>query len=428
MAVASVGTDTGGSIRIPAAACGCVGLKPTFGELPVGGIVPLGRSLDHVGPIARTVGDARILYEALRGSRPQAAHPDISAADLRFGLPGPYFTDILDSEVRLRFDEALDRLRVAGAQIDGVRVPDASIAPAVYLAIQLPEASAYHAGTLERRPQDYQPGVRQRLELGRYVLAEDYVRAQRGREALRCQVDAALGGRQALVLPTLPIPAPRFGDEGVSIGGRSEPVRGMMLRMTQLFNLTGHPAISIPCGTTSAGLPCGLQLVGRIGRTGDLLGWRACQKVLGLALIARLFHRWERHLASADTDRVVRPFGWASTGAPGPDGAARIRKTCWLPSPPRPSPIPIGSSMRRRRPTTSGSTLTASSREPAGLSRFPVPSRRRTPRTTVSTCDTSPAGRTADHRGRGARSWCFPSGTRMRAGMSACAGCWRTSA
>ena len=286
MALASVGTDTGGSIRIPAAACGCVGLKPTFGEFPSDGIVPLSRSLDHIGPIARTVGDASLVYHALRGSNLSAAAGDakVPSLSLRLGLPGPYFMDILDEEVRERFGEAVRRLRSAGVGVGEVRIPHAAVAPSVYLAIQLPEASAYHATALERQPQDYLPGVRQRLELGRYVLAEDYVRAQRGRDLLRREVDAALGGCDALVLPTLPIPAPRFGETTVSIGGKAEPVRGLMLRLTQLFNLTGHPAISIPCGTTAAGLPCGLQLAGRINRTEALLrAARACAEALGSA-------------------------------------------------------------------------------------------------------------------------------------------------
>ncbi len=282
MAYASIGTDTGGSIRIPAAACGVVGLKPTFGELPCDGVVPLSRSLDHVGPLARTVGDAWLVYTALRSSSARAPALAVPAPHaLRLGLPRPYFTDVLDDEVRARFDGAIERLRGAGAVISDVRLRHAADTPSAYLAIQLPEASAYHATALERQPQDYQPGVRQRLELGRYVPAEDYVRAQRCREVLRCEVDAALGGRHALVLPTLPIPAPRLGDSSVQIGGRAEPVRSLMLRLTQLFNLTGHPAVSIPCGTTSGGLPCALQVVGRINRTEDLLGVaRACEEIL----------------------------------------------------------------------------------------------------------------------------------------------------
>ena len=279
MAFASIGTDTGGSIRIPAAACGAVGLKPTFAEFPCDGIVPLSRSLDHAGPIARTVGDVRIVYAALRGSTlaVQAAAPvPLPPASLRLGLLEPYFMDAMDEEVRARFADALDRLRSGGVRIGEVSVPHAADTPAVYLHIQLPEASAYHASALGRQPQDYQPGVRLRLELGRYVLAEDYVRAQRGREVLRCEVDAALGGHHAIVLPTLSIPAPRFGTATAMVGATAEPVRALMLRETQLFNLTGHPAISIPCGTTAAGLPCGLQLVGRINRTRDLLDVAAC--------------------------------------------------------------------------------------------------------------------------------------------------------
>src|SRR5205085_9914750 len=115
------------------------------------------------------------------------------------------------------------------------------------------------------------PVVRRRLELGRYVLAQDYVRAMEGREILRGEVDAALAGCDALLLPTLPIPAPPIGAESVVINGASEPVRALMLRLTQLFNVTGHPAISIRCGITSEGLPCGLQLVGHRNQTDALL-------------------------------------------------------------------------------------------------------------------------------------------------------------
>src|SRR6185369_16320200 len=107
--------------------------------------------------------------------------------------------------------------------------------------------------------------------MGRYVLAEDYVRALAGREVLREEVETALSGYDALVLPTLPIPAPVIGEQSMSIGGRQEPVRALLLRLTQLFNLTGHPAISLPCGATPSGLPCGLQLVGSRSHTENLL-------------------------------------------------------------------------------------------------------------------------------------------------------------
>jgi aspartyl-tRNA(Asn)/glutamyl-tRNA(Gln) amidotransferase subunit A len=151
----------------------------------------------------------------------------------------------------------------------------------VYLHTSLPEAAAYHAGWLESAPDRYTRNVRLRLELGRYVLAEDYVRAEAARAVLRREVDAALDGCDALVLPTLPIPAPPIGAATVDVAGAAQPVRAMMLRLTQLFNLTGHPAISIPIGDTAAGLPCGLQLVGRRDDTEALLAAAAaCEPVV----------------------------------------------------------------------------------------------------------------------------------------------------
>jgi aspartyl-tRNA(Asn)/glutamyl-tRNA(Gln) amidotransferase subunit A len=141
----------------------------------------------------------------------------------------------------------------------------------IYLHLQLPEASAYHAAALERDPDAYTPAVRLRLEMGRYVRAEDYVRGQQGGEVLRGEVDEALDGCDALVLPTLPILAPILGSDSIDIDGAAYPVRGLMLRLTQLFDITGHPAISIPCGRADNGLPVGLQLVGRRHQTHRLL-------------------------------------------------------------------------------------------------------------------------------------------------------------
>jgi len=276
MALAALGTDTGGSIRIPAAACGTSGLKPTLGEISTEGVVPLSRTLDHVGPFARTVGDARLVYRALAGDceDPRGADLVRSAAspkDVRFAIPRGYLTDVLDVDVRARFDEAVGALRAAGAQVAEVVVPHASSTPAVYVHIHSSEGATYHARTLDTHADRYTPVVRRRLEVGRYVLAQDYVRAMEGREMLRREVDAALAGFDALLLPTLPIPAPPAGAESVIVNGAEEPVRALMLRETQLFNVTGHPALSIPCGATSQGLPCGLQLVGHRNRTNALL-------------------------------------------------------------------------------------------------------------------------------------------------------------
>ena len=280
MAWASIGTDTGGSIRIPAAACGVVGLKPTFGEVSCGGVVPLASSLDHVGPLARCVADVRLVLRALR-----PVDPDRTAArdpvTRRLGCPRPFFLDRLDAGVRKTFEQALGRLRSAGWDVRDAPIRHAEDTPAVCLHLLLPEAAAVHAHGLDHHADLYSDDVRRRLELGRYVMAEDYARALRGRAVLTEAVDAALAGRDALVLPTLAMPAPRLGAETVDIDGRPEPLRPLMLRLTQLFNATGHPAVSIPCGPTPGGLPCGLQLVARRHRTDHLLDVaEACETVL----------------------------------------------------------------------------------------------------------------------------------------------------
>jgi aspartyl-tRNA(Asn)/glutamyl-tRNA(Gln) amidotransferase subunit A len=187
------------------------------------------------------------------------------------GIPRGYLTDLLDTEVRTRFDEAVSAFSAAGAQITTVDIPHAELTPAVYIHIHSAEGATYHAKTLDSHADCYTAVVRRRLELGRYVLAQDYVRAMDGRELLRSEVDTALQGADALLLPTLPIAAPHAGAELTTIGGREEPVRALMLRLTQLFNVTGNPAISIPCGRTAHGLPVGLQLVGRRNETAALL-------------------------------------------------------------------------------------------------------------------------------------------------------------
>jgi aspartyl-tRNA(Asn)/glutamyl-tRNA(Gln) amidotransferase subunit A len=273
MGFASIGTDTGGSVRIPAAICGCVGLKPTSGELPCDGIIPLSPTLDHVGPLARSVADAWLLFHVMAGNpRPPALPADRApAGSLGLGLLRPHFMDLLDSAVEERFGLELERLQRAGIAVSERAVRHASDTAPVYLHLQLPEASAYHAGMLEAHPDLYTAPVRQRLEMGRYVLAEDYVRARLGAEVLRSDVDAALEGVDALVLPTVPITAQPIGSTTLGLRGRTYLVRALMLRLTQLFDITGHPAISLPCGRSGDELPVGLQLVGRRGRTAQLL-------------------------------------------------------------------------------------------------------------------------------------------------------------
>jgi aspartyl-tRNA(Asn)/glutamyl-tRNA(Gln) amidotransferase subunit A len=279
MAYASIGTDTGGSVRIPSAACGLVGLKPSLGEVPTGGIVPLSKTMDHVGPLCRSVEDAAIVLDALRGHA-APNRPQRHIKGLRIGVLRGYFTALLDPQVASSFEAACEGLAAAGAELDEVQISHAGDIAPIYLHIVLSEAAALHAKTLDSRADDYTPNVRIRLEMGRYILAEDYVRALRGRDVLIDEVDAPLLGRDALLLPSLAVPAIKIGTAAVKMGSVEEPVRNLTLRLTQLFNITGHPAITIPCGPTTDGLPIGAQLVGARNRTDELLAVAAAVESL----------------------------------------------------------------------------------------------------------------------------------------------------
>jgi aspartyl-tRNA(Asn)/glutamyl-tRNA(Gln) amidotransferase subunit A len=271
MCFGALGTDTGGSIRIPSAACGTVGLKPTYGELPLTGIVPLSGSFDHVGPMARSVADAALMFLAMRGASQGALEPD--AEPITFAVPRRYFWDRVDEDVASALSRVRSALLGAGHRVVDADIVDVERTPDIYLHIMLPEASWYHAPMLERHAARYSPGVRLRLEMGRYVRAEDYVRASHLRTVLRDRVNAAFTTSRAdvLLVPALPIAAPPLGAQTVTVSGTQEPVRGAMLRLTQVFNVTGHPAIALPAGVGRDGLPRGVQLVGRDHRTDHLL-------------------------------------------------------------------------------------------------------------------------------------------------------------
>jgi aspartyl-tRNA(Asn)/glutamyl-tRNA(Gln) amidotransferase subunit A len=261
MSLASIGTDTGGSVRIPSAACGVVGLKPTTGEIPCDGVVPLSRTLDHVGPLVRCVDDAAVLFHVLARTAPRLPSP-VPPSRLRLARLAGYMEALLEPTVREVYERALERLQLAGATVVERTLHHADDIAAIYLHVVLPEAAAYHAATLVRCPERYTPAVRLRLEMGRYILAEDYLRALSGRSLIRMEVEAALADVDALVLPGLPILAPALGAESVPIDGVTQSVRALMLRLTQPFNLSGHPAIVLPAGESQEGLPVGLQLVG----------------------------------------------------------------------------------------------------------------------------------------------------------------------
>jgi aspartyl-tRNA(Asn)/glutamyl-tRNA(Gln) amidotransferase subunit A len=281
MGLAALGTDTGGSVRIPAAACGLVGLKPGAGEVPNDGVIPLSVTLDHVGPLVRSVQDAGWVCDVLAGRTPDRMVPR-PVDTLRFMRLTGYFEHPLDPGVRGAYEAALERLTSAGASLAPRELPATSgIAPG-YDHIALPEAVVWHAPYLEARADRYSPTIRERILQGRAVSAVQYLEALAAAAALRHEVDALLEDADALLTPTLPIVAPPLGAIDVVVDptiGTAMPARGVMLKHTQPFNLTGHPAITIP--VPSGGLPVGLQLVGRRGGTAGLLAIAAaCEGVL----------------------------------------------------------------------------------------------------------------------------------------------------
>lgn len=264
----SIGTDTGGSIRIPAALCGLVGLKPSYGDVPAGGVVPLCPSFDHVGPIARSVEDAAIMWSAMSGFETPVAPVPLNG--LRIGVPAEYFFDLLEDAVRAAWEVAITTLAQRGARIRTVSIPHAASTSDVYLPIVFRESWAWHQPFIEQCPERYTTAVRTRLEMGRGVGPEEYARALAVREMLTREVDEALVDVDALALPAMAVTAPRLGTTEIRFGDRVEPVRAVMLRLTQLFDITGHPAITLPLAREGR-LPCGFQLVGRRARTPDLL-------------------------------------------------------------------------------------------------------------------------------------------------------------
>jgi aspartyl-tRNA(Asn)/glutamyl-tRNA(Gln) amidotransferase subunit A len=220
--------------------------------------------------MARSVADVALLFAVLTGRTPGGQREALTERVV-FGVPRPYFCDRIEPGVRQALERTCAALATAGHTVRDVAVEHAAWTPDVYLHIVLPEASRYHAPYLERSPLLYSPGVRVRLEMGRYLLAEDYVRAMDLRRALTAEVDHALDACDALLLPTLPIPAPVLGAATVDINGAPEPIRGAMLRLTQLFNITGHPSLALPAPQAVDTMPRSVQIVGRRHHTDRLL-------------------------------------------------------------------------------------------------------------------------------------------------------------
>jgi aspartyl-tRNA(Asn)/glutamyl-tRNA(Gln) amidotransferase subunit A len=275
---AAIGTDTAGSIREPAALCGCVGLKPTFGRVSKRGVVPLSWSLDHVGPLAATVGDAALVLQAIAGydsldicSTSVPVDDYVSglgerAKTLRVGVPRSYFYDDLDDEVSATVEDAL---RVIGRLVGSVQ--DISIEVPTDRTVQAAESYAYHAENVARSPELYQSETLRRIRSGENILAAEYIQSRREMDEQRRRVRDFFADVDLLVTPTMPVPAPAIAELRKSPEAL-RPAELVLLRNTRPFNVWGLPAISVPCGVTKSGLPIGLQIAGAPWREGLVLG------------------------------------------------------------------------------------------------------------------------------------------------------------
>jgi len=275
LAPGSLGSDTGGSIRIPASLCGITGLKPTYGRVSRAGVLPLAWSMDHVGPMTRSARDCALMLGVIAGYDPGDPTtsvlpvPDYGAAltgdvkGLRVGLLRAHFTDAAAADVRAAVEASAKQLERAGAVVDEVNLSQVVHVGTASAAIVASEALAYHAAWMRSRPQDYQPDVRERLRLGAFVSGAHYVRAQQIRALVTREVDEALARRDVLLAPATPLVAPVLGEREATLGDGPSDVRAALLRCTRPFNFSGHPACAAPCGFTAAGLPIGLQIVGR---------------------------------------------------------------------------------------------------------------------------------------------------------------------
>jgi aspartyl-tRNA(Asn)/glutamyl-tRNA(Gln) amidotransferase subunit A len=281
---AAIGTDTAGSVREPAALCGCVGLKATYGRVSTRGVISLSWSLDHVGPLAATVGDAAIVLQAIAGYDSfDANSADVPVADyfaglghggttLRVGIPRAYFLDALDDEVRAAVEQALIVIGTCGdsrgrpssrAQIEPlvVEMREVQIEVPSDRTVQAAESYAYHAENVARSPELYQPETLRRIRSGEKISAAEYIQRRSEQDEQRRRIREIFSEVDLLVTPTTPIPAPAIADLKKDPTAL-RPAEITLLRNTRPFNVWGLPAISVPCGFTKSGMPIGLQIAG----------------------------------------------------------------------------------------------------------------------------------------------------------------------
>ncbi len=275
LSFAALGSDTGGSIRLPAHFCGVTGLKVTWGRVSRAGAMPLSQSLDTVGPLARTAEDCALLLGLMAGADPEdptastAAVPNYTAATaaslkgLKIGVPTAFYVDDLDSDVAKVLDETMAVLKREGADIVKVELPDQRQLTAACQIVLATEAAAYHKRWLIERPQDYGPQVLMRLQNGLAIPGVLYLEAMRWRGPALSAYMAATGGVDAMLAPVAPVAAPTIAESDVGNSPNAEAVIQRLTRFTRPINYLGLPSLSIPAGFSAKGLPIGMQLVGR---------------------------------------------------------------------------------------------------------------------------------------------------------------------
>ena len=282
-ALLTLGTDTGGSIRIPSALCGIPGLKPTFGRISRYGVYPLCWSLDHPGPMAKSVEDLALAMNVLAGQDPRdpatppVPVPDYAAAlagdleGIRLGVPTSYFFDRCDREVRAAVQKAIEDLKKLGAKVERISIPHLEEAAICASLILFAEAAASLEKWHLTRSRDLGDDVRARLNQGAIIPAPLYLKAQRVRRRIQEHFQAAFRKVDALITPQLPLTAPSIGQGSVAFGKATEAVPAALTRFTRIFNLVGAPSLSIGCGFSSSGMPIGLQIVAQPFGEGTVL-------------------------------------------------------------------------------------------------------------------------------------------------------------